>query len=224
MSGRELSKTRRRRGPATSLRDAAHEAIKLRIMTCALKPGEYVNEVQLSNMLEIGRTPVHQALNRLMREGMVEIIPRKGVVVKPFTVSELLQIIEVRLVNECFCARRAAERAGDQTIAELEEVLQRASRWASVRNLENLMLADRDFHRVVASAAGNDVVGDLVLGLHERSLRVWALPLHVPMQHESTHAQHETIFAAIRKRDPDRAEAAMRQHLEAVSAHLSRLR
>ena len=75
-------------------------------------------------MLKIGRTPVHQALDRLMMEGMVEVIPRKGVIVRPVSLNEVLQIIETRLINECYCSRLAAERANNSDIAELADVLQ----------------------------------------------------------------------------------------------------
>ena len=74
-------------------------------------------------ILKIGRTPVHQALDRLMIEGMVEVIPRKGVIVKPVSLNEVLQIIEVRLINETFGSRLAAEHADDSDLAELAEVL-----------------------------------------------------------------------------------------------------
>jgi DNA-binding GntR family transcriptional regulator len=222
MSRRESIKPTRRRGRAVSLRETAHEAIKLRIITCALKPGEYVNELRLSEMLKIGRTPVHQALNRLMLQGMVEIIPRKGVIVKPVSLNEVLHTIEVRLINECYCARLAAELADDQDIADLDQVLQSAARWLSMRNVENLMLADREFHSVLARAARNDVVADLVRGLHEKSLRFWFLSVHAPTQHKDAHEQHEAIVAAIRRRDPDGAESAMRRHLEAFRANVCR--
>jgi DNA-binding GntR family transcriptional regulator len=108
---------------ASSLRDAAYDAIKHRIITCAFRPGEYINELQLSAILKIGRTPVHQALDRLMVEGMVEVIPRKGVIVKPVSLNEVLQIIEVRLINEPFGARVAAEQANDADLNELADVI-----------------------------------------------------------------------------------------------------
>src|SRR5262244_3829138 len=104
---------------ATSLRETAYEAIKHRIITCAFRPGEYINELQLSALLKIGRTPVHQALDRLMMEGMVEVIPRKGVIVKPVSLNEVLQIIEVRLINEPYGARLAADHADDTDLSEL---------------------------------------------------------------------------------------------------------
>jgi DNA-binding GntR family transcriptional regulator len=223
MSRRELSKAKRGNRRFSLLRDAAHEEIKIRIVTCALKPGEYVNEVQLCEMLGIGRTPVHQALDRLMVEGMVEIIPRKGVVVKPVSLNDLLHIIEVRLINECYCAHLAATRASDRDVADLNDLLQQAAHWLSARNVEKLVLADREFHQLVARAAHSDVVADLVRGFNDRSLRSWFLSLHEPMHYKSVHEQHQTILAAIRKRSPERAEAAMRRHLEAFRAQVSQL-
>src|SRR4051812_23626162 len=60
-----------------SLRDVAYEAIKHRIITCVFKPGEYINEAYVSGAIGIGRTPVHQAIDRLMQDGLLEVIPRK---------------------------------------------------------------------------------------------------------------------------------------------------
>jgi DNA-binding GntR family transcriptional regulator len=199
---------------ASSLRDAAYDAIKHRVITCAFRPGEYINELQLSTLLKIGRTPVHQALDRLMVEGMVEVIPRKGVIVKPVSLNEVLQIIEVRLINEPFGARIAAEQANDADLNELADVIARARHWASLRNVENLMLLDREFHFLIARATKNDVMSELLRNLHERSLRFWFLSLNAPKQYEKVQDEHAAILDAIRKRDPDKAEAAMRRHIE----------
>ena len=204
-----------------SLRDAAYDAIKHRIITCAFRPGEYINELQLSSMLKIGRTPVHQALDRLMIEGMIDVIPRKGVIVRPVSLNEVLQIIETRLVNETYCSRLAAERANNSDIAELAEVLKRTKHWTSMRNVENMMLLDRKFHLLIARAAKNDVLTELLRSLHERSLRFWFISLNAQAQYESVHDQHDAIFAAIHQRDPDKSEAAMRAHIESFRANVS---
>ena len=206
---------------AASLRDAAYDAIKHRIITCSFRPGEYINELQLSSLLKIGRTPVHQALDRLMLEGMVGVIPRKGVIVKPVSLNEVLQIIETRLVNESYCSRLAAERASNSEIAELADVLKRSRHWTSMRNVENIMLLDREFHLLMARAAKNDVLAELLRSLHERSLRFWFISLNAPAQYESVHDQHDAIFAAISRRDPDKSEAAMRAHIESFRANVS---
>lgn len=204
-----------------SLRDAAYDAIKHRIITCAFRPGEYINELQLSSILKIGRTPVHQALDRLMVEGMVEVIPRKGVIVKPVSLNEVLQIIEVRLINEPLGARLAAEHANDADLAEMADVLKRAKHWASARSVENLMLLDREFHLLIARAAKNDVLTELLRNLHERSLRFWFISLNAPTQYLSVQDEHATILEAIRQRAPDKADSAMRQHIESFRKNVS---
>ncbi len=202
-----------RAGATASLRDRAYDAIKHRIITCAFRPGEYINELQLSALLKIGRTPVHQALDRLMVEGMVEVIPRKGVIVKPVSLNEVLQIIEVRLINEPFGARLAAGQANDADLSDLADILERAKHWASLRNVENMMLLDREFHLLIARAAKNDVLIELLRNLHERSLRFWFISLNAPAQHASVQNEHAAILEAVRRRNPDGAEAAMRHHI-----------
>jgi DNA-binding GntR family transcriptional regulator len=205
-----------------SLRDLAYEQIKHRIITCAFGPGEYINEASVSALLGIGRTPVHQAIERLMLEGMVEVIPRKGVIVKPVSLGEVIQIIEVRLLNETYCVRLAAERADDGEIAALAEILARAEGWKAVRNVEQMMLLDREFHLVLTRAAKNAVLGDMLRKLHERSLRFWFISLNAPGHHESVQEQHQAILLAVRNRDPDAAEAAMRRHIEYFRQNVAR--
>lgn len=215
--------SRARATPPPSLREEAYEAIKLRIITCALKPGEYVSELQLSARLGIGRTPVHQALERLVLERMVEFIPHKGAIVRPFSLGEVLQIAEARLVNETYCARLASEHASDFNIAELEDVLARTRHWASLRNVEKLVLLDRAFHQELARAAQNDALAELLRSLHERSLRFWFVSHGAPDRHDHVRRQHEAILAAVRKRDPKAAETAMRAHINSLRQDIAGL-
>jgi GntR family transcriptional regulator, rspAB operon transcriptional repressor len=208
-------------GTAASLRDAAYDAIKHRIITCAFKPGEYINELQLSALLDIGRTPVHQALDRLMIEGMVEVIPRKGVIVKPVSLNEVLQITEVRLINEPLGARLAAEHANNSDIADLADVLKRAKHWGALRNVEQMMLLDREFHLTIAKASKNDVLMELLRNLHERSLRFWFISLNAPAHYESVQNEHAAIMDAVRQRDAAKADAAMRRHIESFRKNIA---
>ncbi len=220
------SKTRRdaRRRPAApeSLRGTAYEVIKHEIMTCALSPGEYVNEAGLCSRLRLGRTPVHQALHRLMLEGLVEIMPRKGVIVKPVSIDEVMQIIQVRLINETYCARLVAERATDADIAELSDILRKADKWTQAHDVEQMMLSDQAFHNVLARIAGNAVLSAILRRLHDRSLRFWFISLKAPGHHQHVQGQHEAILEAIGEHDPDRAESAMRAHIESFRANVAR--
>src|ERR1700742_4044211 len=87
--------------PATSsLLDTAYEKIKQQITACEFRPGDYLNEADLSERLGIGRTPVHQAIDRLMMDGLVQVMPRKGIIVTPVSLDDVLQTVDVRLLNE----------------------------------------------------------------------------------------------------------------------------
>jgi DNA-binding GntR family transcriptional regulator len=205
-----------------SLRDLAYESIKHRIITCAFKPGEYINEAQVSAVLGLGRTPVHQAIDRLMLDGMVEVIPRKGVIVKPVSLDEVLQIIEARLIVEPQAIRLATERAEETEIAALGEILGRAQQWTAVRNVEQMMLLDREFHLVLARATRNDIFADILCRLHERSLRFWFISLTDVSHHGEVQDEHRAIMQAVQGRDADAAEAAMRRHIESFRANVAR--
>lgn len=205
-----------------SLRDVAYDLIKHQIITCTFKPGEYLNEAFVSAKLGIGRTPVHQALDRLMLEDMVEVIPRKGVIVKPVSLEDVMQIIEVRLINEPYGVRLAAERADDTEISVMADILARAKKWTEVRNVKEMMLLDREFHLALARAAKNAVLADILRKLHERSLRFWFISLTAPDHHEAVQDQHDSILQAIRARDADAAEAAMHSHIESFRRNVAR--
>jgi DNA-binding GntR family transcriptional regulator len=214
--------TARRRLPRQSLRDAAYEAIKLRIITCKFKPGECINEASVSELLGYGRTPVHQALDRLMLEEMVEVIPRKGVIVKPVILQDVMQMIDVRMVNETHCARLAAARADDKHIEALTGVLNRAREAIAGRDVHAMMMLDREFHLQLAAASKNLELAEVLRKLNERSLRFWFISFNTPDHHRSFQEQHEAIFAAVRDRDADGAESAMRAHIDAFRRSVAR--
>lgn len=212
----------RRRMPRQSLRDAAYEAIKHRIITCKFRPGECVNEAEISALLGFGRTPVHEALDRLMFEEMVDIIPRKGVIVKPVNLQDVMQMVDVRLVNETACARLAATRADDRHIDKLSNVIKRAQEALVDRNVHSMMMLDREFHLTMAEASKNFELTEVLRKLNERSLQFWFISFTTPDHHSRFQEQHEAIFDAIRVHDVDRAENAMHDHIDAFRRSVAR--
>ena len=81
-------------GPHISLRDIAYTEILRRIITLRYKPGAYINEAQVCADLNIGRTPVHMALERLSRDGMIEVMPRKGAIIRAISLDDVMAVIE----------------------------------------------------------------------------------------------------------------------------------
>jgi DNA-binding GntR family transcriptional regulator len=201
-------------GSAGSLKEQVYHAIKHRIITCAFKPGQELSANAVADALKIGRTPVHQAFDRLHSEGLVDVQPRKGIVVRPIKLDEVIEIIETRLLNETFAVRLAAERASSAEIVAIRDVLLRVTQMADQNEVEQMMLLDRDFHRLIARAAHNTVLADMLLKLHERSLRLWFISLATSGHQARVHEEHQRIFEAISHRDVDAAQTAMRLHID----------
>ena len=207
--------------PPPSLRDRAYTEIKRRINRMEYRPGDYLNEAQISRLLKIGRTPVHGALDRLILEGLVQVIPRKGVVVQSISLDQVLQIIDVRLVNEPYCAGLAVERATPQEITKIRELLNSASPHIRSRNREQLMNLDRAFHRQISQAARNPILADILKMLHERSLRFWFISLGNDVQLHRVDEEHRAILDALDRRDKNCAIGAMRAHIESSRRHIA---
>jgi DNA-binding GntR family transcriptional regulator len=208
--------------PARSLLDRAYDDIKLRIITCRYRPGEVLSEAAISQEMRIGRTPVHQAIHRLVMDGLVSVIPRKGIMVRPISIDEAVEIIAIRLLTECHCARLAADRADEAELQRLEAILESSARMVEKRDVEQMMLLDREFHDALARAARNTILADVLRNLHERSLRFWFNSLQDPAHHRKVLEQHRAIVAALRRRDPDAAEAAMQEHVLAFQDNVTR--
>lgn len=205
-----------------SLRDEAYEAIKQRIIMCLYRPGEALSEAAVSSTLGFGRTPVRQAFDRLMRDGLVEVMPRKGIMVRPISQDEIRDMVEVRLLNEGFCARLAAQRASAADIAALEANVARGARASAIDDISTLMALDREFHGVISAAAGNPVLGEFLRNLHERAQRVWFVSLRAPEHHQRVVDQHAAIVDAIRSRDGAAAEDAVRAHIQSFADNIRR--
>lgn len=208
--------------PPVSLRTQAYLEIKRRINRLEYRPGAYLNEAQISRQLDIGRTPVHQALDRLMLEGLVQVIPRKGVVVQSISLEEVLQILEVRLVNEVHCVELAAERATSQQITAMQALLSSSEPVTRARDRERLMVLDQDFHRMISDAARNSVIADILRTLHDRSLRFWFIAVGDDLQLRRIAEEHRAIVAAIKQRNRRQAAVAMRAHIQSSRDHIMR--
>ena len=211
-----------RKEPAkhNSLVARAYEQIKEKIITLYFLPGQYLNEAAISGLLQVGRTPVHQALQRLELEGLVEIMPRKGVVVLPDSIAEIIKILESRAAVEAELAKAAADRVSTDDGKELLALAAATRHANSGPGIDGFIAGDRAFHRKLAECSGNSVLSDFAQQLHERSIRYWYLHLWQTMDVQATTRQHAAIADAIARHDGERAAAAMREHIDSLKGRL----
>jgi GntR family transcriptional regulator, rspAB operon transcriptional repressor len=206
-----------------SLVERAYQEIKEKIITLYFLPGQYLNEAAISSLLDVGRTPVHQALQRLELEGLVEIMPRKGVVVLPDSISEIIKILDSRAAVEAELAKAAAERVSAEDGKALLALASATRHTKSGPGMDDFIAGDRAFHRKLAECSGNTVLSDFAQQLHERSIRYWYLHLWQTMDVPATTRQHAAIADAIARHDGERAAAAMREHIESLKGRLMQI-
>jgi DNA-binding GntR family transcriptional regulator len=160
-------------GPAQTLTEQAYRLIEEQIVTLQLEPGEIVSEQGLSAMIKIGRTPIREALQRLAREGLITIIPRKGILVTELNPRTQLLVLEVRAELERLLSRLGAERATSGQRGRLFEIARGMDHAAKSNNAPIFMTLDRKFNELLVEAAHNDFAARSMKLLQGLSRRFW---------------------------------------------------
>lgn len=199
----------------TSLADDAYETIKWQILKMQIKPGTFLNVQELADRLDIGRSPVHVAVTRLHHDGLLEVLPRKGIVVRSWSRGDIAQELEARRPLEVEIARLAAERADREAIANLKAVLAKGPGLIRAGDRGGLMELDRTLHHALAAVTGNPTMVELQELLHQRSTPLWFITIAERREYQRVQGEHERIVAAVAARDPEKAAQAMHTHLAA---------
>lgn len=216
------------KAPRVSLSDAAYRALRERVLNLTLPAGELLNERWIGELLGFGRTPVHQALQRLHQEGLIEIVPRKGVLVKPDSVSRIIDLLDARSIIEPVLAGRAAQLARPADIAELKRITAPAGSDneqadGEANSIDRFIECDRAFHAKLAAIGGTSVLVEMQKSLHERAMRFWYSDLWRTLDEHKAAAEHAAVIDAIERGDANAAETAMSQHINEITARLRRI-
>ncbi|MFC2046138.1 GntR family transcriptional regulator [Chloroflexota bacterium] len=200
------------RGVQVRLSDKAYQLIRHKIITLELPPLSAIDEQALMEELQLGRTPIREALQRLAAEDLVMLAPRRGMFVADISLTDLQRIFEVRMVLEGFCAQLAAQRATPEQLSKMAVVMQEMDQ---VPNGDNraLMAIDERFHGLLYEAADNEFVADTLKRLHALSFRLWHVVLDRLGDVEGAMKQHRAITDALTARDEVRAAELIQRHV-----------
>lgn len=196
-----------------SLNELAYRRFKQALVTLSYKPGEYLNTAQVMNDLDMGRTPINQAIHRLANEGLLQVIPRKGVMVSPLSMDDALELIEVRLANEMLCMRLASQKITERQVATLTELNRQIEAASQERDRVRMMTLDHEFHQELAQIAGNNMLADILSVLHARAQRFWASTLSREGHMREVIDEHRAIIAALAAQDSAAAAEAAQAHI-----------
>jgi DNA-binding GntR family transcriptional regulator len=204
----------------STLTDGVYESLKSLIMEHRLAPEERVNIDALARTLAVSPTPIRESLARLESEGLVRKRPLAGYTVSPLlTRDEFTDMFDTRMVLEGAAARWAASRAGERerAVVVADATIPYVADEPDAdghRSHAALTVLDARFHDLVASAAGSPLLYDAITRLHAH---LHLHRLYFPYAEAgSTSEEHQRVATAIRDRDPDAAETAMRSHLAAA--------
>lgn len=198
-------------GASLSLSDEAYLRIRDLIVSLELAPGTIVNERELMERLDLGRTPIREALRALAQERLVEVYPRRGIFVSSVDVGDLVSLSEVRQVLESYAARVAAERATDEERDEAGALTRELKRRMDTRELIQL---DQRIHRHVYRCTHNAFLEKTLNEYYVLTLRIWFLALDRVARLDEAVREHRELMTAIRDGDGERAEDAMRRHVQ----------
>lgn len=155
--------------------DRVYAELELKIVTCELAPGALLSEAELSKQFNVSRTPVGEALQRLAREGLVNILPRRGILVSSVSVSDQLQLLELRRDISRFIARVGARRARPDERARLRQIAEAFVKAAKNGDDAALLLADKEFHDLFVRCAHNVFAQRTMVSMDSLSRRFWLL-------------------------------------------------
>ena len=195
-----------------SLAEKAYAAIRELIVSLQLAPGAVIDERELMERLEIGRTPVREALRRLAHERLVEVYPRRGMFVTGVDVRELARLSEVRTVLEPEAARLAALRATEDDRGEIAALLEELDAGSS--DDRELIALDERIHRTIYRAARNEMLAATLEQYYVLALRIWVIALDRQHELEGAVQEHRTLLEAIRDGDAERAATTMHSHVQ----------
>jgi DNA-binding GntR family transcriptional regulator len=201
----------------------AYGVAKERLLDGSWEPGTLLSENELAKELGISRTPVREAFLQLEAEDLLDLYPRRGALVKPISPSETEDVLEARLLIERHCAARVA--AGDGGVVPELRTLIAEQELGLHGDGPPFVVADREFHRLVVAANGNDLLTRQYDALRDRQQRIAATAMaRDPGRIAEFIRQHAAIVDALEGHDPDAAVASVAAHLRHVSELARRAR
>lgn len=194
-----------------SLGEQAYRALRAKIVRLDFAPGDVLKEDALQKELDLGRTPIREALLRLQREHFVTVIPRRGMFVSGIEVEELSLLFETRAVLEPYAARLASVRGTPEQWDEMDAALAQTSKDGLDDN--DHLAIDRRCHEIIWHASGNRFLWDTLDMLYAQSDRLWHLYLSDVSDMAHAVGEHQAILAGLRSGDGEAVASLVESHV-----------
>lgn len=179
-------------------------------------PGQKLNHQQLSERLNVSRTPVREALTRLVQEGYVSFLPKRGLTCKEIRMQEAEELYELREALAAFAVEKALENLTDDTLDQLKNKMHSYGGDVENRFTRERLVYDQDVHLAIAQMSGNVTLQNLLSHVFERIvLKRRTDGIYDAARGTTAHQEHLRLLAAIEQRDAAQAVAILRSHIQA---------
>ena len=204
-----------------SLPERIYKHLKRNIINGVYEPGERLQETDLAEKLNVSRTPVREAFNRLGAEGLVTITPRRGVFVTDLTPKNINDLYELREALEILAVRLALPKMTDGNLETMHKLVEKAKSLNTKEDSKYFFELDKEFHDTLIELTGNTYLIDtnrrLGSGIHlTRMMRCDEFSMH-----EKTLQEHEGILEALSNNDIERSAELLGNHISNVRKELS---
>ena len=196
-----------------SITDRAYEAIRDAIVEGQFHPGERLSEESIAEQLGVSKTPVHDALGRLVAEGLVQMTPYVGASVVRLSPKDVDEIYDVRETLERLAIQLAIAHVDDAPLHELDQELASFSRPLPQREFQHYFDVDNRLHDAVAQMSGNQRLVRILDMLRNQSHAARFLSSRLPGRTDRSIEEHRSIIAALLERDAALVTATMQKHL-----------
>ena len=194
------------------IRDGVYEHIRTDILTCVLLPGARIFENDLAKRYDVSKSPVRDALLRLQEQGLIEVLPRKGYLIRPISIGDAHNLYEMRLLLEKSSLRRACDQATDEDLASLDQF-----RSAENGELVHWVMYNRKFHRRITELSGNSRMAKItaeVIDQFDRLTFVGVSSAPSETTSEKSVAEHVEIIDALQARDRSKVTNLITKHIK----------
>ena len=196
------------------IRDSVFSILRNAILDKKLEPGQRLVERNIAEQMGISRTPVREAINKLILERLVTHIPRKGVVVSGFTKADIVEILAIRTSLEALICSIAAKKIKPRELKRLESLAKQISDEHGKGNLKKSNQLNDKFHEIIYRTAESPRVYDFLNTLHEYITKFTQVAYSKPGRPEEVWVEHNAIIDALRRHDSAEAETVAKTHAD----------
>ena len=197
------------------LREAVVARLREAIISGQLKPGDRLVEARLAKTLKISRPSLREAMRQIEAEGLIEIVPNVGPVVRTHSLEEMRQIRDLRVPIESLCARYFALNASEAAIGRLESTVDQIEQALAQADVGAIVRAKQRYYAMLTEGCGSTIIGKYLLQFVAMTSFSWGMSLRTPGRPAESVFEMRRLLEAIRASDPEGAAAAS----ETLSRH-----